>query len=128
MHRAAASVLLALATQAACATGAGEMTLALPHALRSGEMAWIEVRVGVVARGQEIRVTTTSGRELGTISPHLVRAAQDAGNYSLPVPGDAVRDGRIDVRLAITQAGTSPRAPTAMEVRAVKLTIGGSGD
>jgi hypothetical protein len=126
MRRAAAIMLLALVAQAACATQAGDITLALPHTLHAGEMAWIEVQVGVITRGQEINVTTTSGRDLGTISPHLVRSAQDAGTYSLPVPGAAIRDGHIDIRLAITQAGASPRAPTSAEVHGVKLTVGGS--
>ena len=47
--------------------GAGrEVTLTLPHALRSGETAWLEVEVGAIERGEEIDIVTTSGRSLGS--------------------------------------------------------------
>jgi len=65
-------------------------------------------------------LTTASGQELGVISPFGVRIGQDAGTYTLPVPADAIRDGRIAVRLTITQDGAPPRRPTAKEVRSVK--------
>ena len=45
------------------------MTLRLPHALRAGETAWIEVKVGAIARGEEIEITTTAGRSLGACLP-----------------------------------------------------------
>jgi hypothetical protein len=44
-----------------------------------------------------------------------------------PIPPDAVRDGRIAVRLTITQYGAPPRPPTAEEVRGVRLIVGWSG-
>ena len=111
--------------QTATATGAREITLALPHELRTGENAWLQVQVGPIARGQEINVTTASGQPLGTISPFAVRPGQDAGTYPLPLPAEAIRDGRVAVRLTISQAGGPPRAPTAQEVRGVKVQVGG---
>ena len=95
-----------------------------PRPIRAGETAWIEVQVGPIGH-QEIDVTTASGQELGVISPFGVRVGQDAGTYTLPLPGDAIRDGRVTVRLTITQFGAPPRAPTAQEVRSVKLTVAG---
>jgi hypothetical protein len=121
---AAAFALLALLAQNANAASALDMTLVLPHPLRAGETAWIEVQVGPIGH-QEIDVTTASGQELGVISPFGVRVGQDAGTYTLPLPGDAIRDGRVSVRLTITQFGALPRAPTAQEVRSVKLTVAG---
>jgi hypothetical protein len=120
---AAAFALLALLAQNANAASALD-TLVLPHPLRAGETAWIEVQVGPIGH-QEIDVTTASGQELGVISPFGVRVGQDAGTYTLPLPGDAIRDGRVSVRLTITQFGAPPRAPTAQEVRSVKLTVAG---
>lgn len=52
-----------------------------------------------------------------------VRVGQDAGTFTLPVPPDAIRDGRLAVRLKISQYGAPPRTATAQEVRGVKLTI-----
>jgi hypothetical protein len=127
MRRAAAALaLFALIVQNVNAASALDMTLALPHPLGTGETAAIEVQVGPIGRGQEIDVTTASGQNLGTISPFGVRLGQDAGTYTLPVPANAIRDGGVAVRLTITQGGGPPRAPTAQEVRSVKLTVGGA--
>jgi hypothetical protein len=108
------------------AASAQEITLVLPRPLAAGETAWIEVQVGPIARDREITVTTASGQELGTISPFGMRVGQDAGTFTLPVPADAIRGGRLSVRLTITGYGGPPRAPTAQEVRGVKLKVGGA--
>jgi hypothetical protein len=117
---------LALNGNAAMAQDAARsMTLELPRALAAGETAYIEVQVGPIGRGRTIEVTTASGEPLGVVSPFGVRAGQDAGTYPLPVPSDAIRDGRLSIRLAISQPGGASRAPTADEVRGVKLGVGG---
>jgi hypothetical protein len=103
-------------------TAAATIALELPHRLGAGDTAWIEVRVGPLGGGQEIAVATASGRELGVISPFGIRAGQDAGTYTLPVPADAFRDGRVSIRLTITQFGNT-RAPTTDEVRGVSLKV-----
>ena len=77
-------------------------------------------------RGQTIEIATAAGRSLGVISPFGARVGQDAGTYTVPVPADAIRDGRIAVRLTIRQ-GDATRAPTTEEVRGMKLSIVGSG-
>jgi hypothetical protein len=106
--------------------GSQNLSLVLPHALAAGETAAIEVQVGPISRGRQVIVTTAAGRPLGTISPFGTRAGQDAGTFTLPVPADAIRDGRVAVRLTITEAGGPPRAPTPQEVRGVKVTVGGA--
>jgi hypothetical protein len=118
-------LLMQILAQTATVALAQDITLVLPHPLRAGETAWIEVQVGPISRGRVINVTTSSGQPLGTISPFGVRMGQDAGTYALPVPADAIRDGRVSARLTISQSGAPPRAPTAQEVRSVKLTVGG---
>lgn len=101
---------------------AESMTLVLPRALAADEIAWIEIQVGPIGGGQEISVTTASGETLGVVSPFGIRAGQDAGTYSLPVPGDAITDGRLAIKLAVNQFGKT-RAPTAQEVRGVELKV-----
>jgi hypothetical protein len=103
---------------------ARSMTLQLPRALAASETVFIEVQVGPIGRGRTIEVTTVSGEPLGVISPFGVRAGQDAGTYPLPVPKEAIRDGRLAIRLTISQPGGSARAPTADEVRSVKVGVG----
>jgi hypothetical protein len=100
------------------------MTLQLPRPLAAGETAFIEVQVGSIGRGRAIEVTTAAGQPLGTVSPFGVRTGQDAGTYPLPVPKDVIRDGRLSIRLTISQPGGSARAPTPDEVRSVKLGVG----
>ncbi|WP_266157489.1 hypothetical protein [Dyella silvatica] len=120
---AVACLLFALMAQNGHAAAEQVITLPLPHALQVGDTAWIQVQVGVIGPGQEIELTTASGRELGVISPYGVRLGQASGIYTLPVPADAIRDDRIALRLTITQAGTAARAPTMQEVRSVKLIL-----
>ena len=116
---------LALNGNAASAQSAArDMTLQLPHPLAADETAFVIVQVGAISRGQEVEVTTAAGQPLGVISPFSVRAGQQAGTYPLPVPRDALHDGRLSLRLTISQFGAPPRAPTAEEVRSVKLSVG----
>jgi len=111
--------------QGGAAGTAHELTLALPHPLGAGETAGIEVHLGPIARGRVVTVTTASDQPLGTISPFGTRVGEDAGTYTLPVPADAIRDGRVAIRITITQAGGPPRPPTAQEVPSVRLITGG---
>jgi hypothetical protein len=116
---------LALNGNAVLAQDAAQtMTLQLPHPLAAGETAFLQVQVGPIGRGRTIDVTTAAGQPLGTVSPFGVRTGQDAGTYPVPVPKDAIRDGRLSIRLTISQPGGSARAPTADEVRSVKLGVG----
>jgi hypothetical protein len=137
VKRAAAAALAAVAllartgwaqdmpVQDGAAGTAQELTLALPHPLREGETAGIEVHLGPIARGRVVTVTTATGEPLGTISPFGTRVGENAGTYTVPVPPDAIRDGRVAIRLAISQAGSPPRPPTTQEVPSVRLITSG---
>jgi hypothetical protein len=116
-------VYLALLVQAGAAKGR-EMELALPRALDAGETVFLVVKVGAIPRGKEIAVATASGRALGVISPYGVRAGQEAGTYTLPVPPDIFVDGHAIVRLFLSQTGHPPRPPTIDEVKSVRVKIG----
>lgn len=118
--------LLVLLGQLASVASAQDADLVLPHPLRPGETAFIEVEVGPIGPGRQIEVTTASGQKLGTISPFGVRLGQAAGTYTLPVPAGAIRDGRVSVRLTISRPSAAPRAPSAQEVRSVKLIVAGA--
>jgi hypothetical protein len=101
-------------------------TLVLPHALHTGETALLEVKVGVIARGSEIELATTSGQPLGVISPYGIRSGNQAGTYTVPLPADAISNGRVSVRLSLRQGG-SQRAPTREEVKSISVKIAGPG-
>ncbi len=104
----------------------GTTVLVLPHALQPGEIAFIQVTVGAIARGQEVEVATMDGRAIGTVSPFGIRAGQQAGTYTMPVPPEAIRDGKLSLRLRITQFDGPPRLPTSDEVKDVQLVIAGT--
>jgi hypothetical protein len=100
-------------------------TLALPHPLRAGERAWLEIHVGPLSRGARIEVETASGKLLGVISPFGVRSGNEAGTYTVPVPADAISDDRVCIRLLFS-FNQSQRAPTLKEVKSVRVTITGA--
>jgi hypothetical protein len=99
------------------------VTLALPHDLRIGETVWLEVKVGVLQRGDEIEIQTTAGQPLGTISPFGVHASQPAGTYTVPVPAGDISNGHLSLRLLIDPSGHTQREPSAKEVIRLRLKI-----
>lgn len=120
-----ALALLVLLALPACAasSGSGEVVLALPRPLKAGEAVTVVVEVGVLQRGREIVVTTPSGELIGTISPHGIRPGQPAGSYPMPAPAEAVKDGKLALRLSVTGTGGPPRAPTDQEVKSLRVSI-----
>ena len=85
----------------------------------------VEVQLGMLPRGREIEVATASGRELGVISPHGIRTGHEAGTYTLPIPPDVFSNGHAAIRLSINQPDRTRRAPTADEVKSVRVKIAG---
>lgn len=124
MHSlAAAFVCVALLAQPADAAEGRDVTLTLPRALQPGDTAFAELQLGPLRRAQEIEVTTVAGRALGVISPYGVRAGQEAGTYTLPIPADAFVNGKVTLRLFVNYSGHTQRAPTAKEVKSVRMKI-----
>ena len=119
----AALAFFALLAQPGSASVGRAVTLRLPHALRAGDTAWLKVRIGVIARGEEIEITTTEGRLLGVISPYAIRSGREAGTYTIPLPADAISDDRVSVRLLVDNHGHAQRAPAAAEVKSITVKI-----
>lgn len=103
--------------------GNGETTLVLPHPLRQGEAVVLAVTVGRISRGQTVEIATADGRPIGTAAPFGPQRGQAAGTFTVPVPGDAVRNGRLALRLRLTAHDAPPRPPTAEEVPELRLSI-----
>ena len=99
------------------------MNLVLPRSLNADEGVAVELKLGVLERGNEIKVETTSGRNLGTISPYGIRAGEAAGTYTVPVPPEVVSNKRVSLRIILDQHSRGKRAPTSQELRAVRLQI-----
>jgi hypothetical protein len=114
---------LALLAQTASAAQGRLVTLALPHAPGDGEVVWLEVKVGRIQRGAEIEVSTTEGQTLGVISPYGIRSGAEAGTYNVPVPPDAIKGGRLKLRVTLNRYGRAERAPTAKELKGLRVKI-----
>ncbi len=105
-------------------TSDGSVVLRLPRPPRADAAgrAWVlEIGLGVLGAGAQVEVNAASGEPLGTISPHGPRAGRAVGSYSLPVPADAVRGGRLALRITVLDAAGRARAPAAGEVISVRL-------
>jgi hypothetical protein len=122
-NRVAISALFALLAQSACGADAGKVSLRLPHKLQEGEQAWLEVRLGVVDRGETVAFTTPDGKPLGVISPFGIRAGEAAGAYTVPLPANALSGDRLELRIWLRHPGKQQRAPTADEVKSIDLKI-----
>ena len=109
----------ALAIQA----GPGRVVeLVLPRGLGANEGVVLEVKLGAIASGAEIEIETKTGRTLGVISPHGIRAGNEAGTYVVPVPPEVIANNRLSVRL-IHSFQSRRRAPTNKEVKDIRLKI-----
>jgi len=60
------------------------------------------------------------GRIAGSATPYGARAGQPAGEYVIPLPPDAIQDGKVKLRLEVEENGTA-RAPKKGEVEKVEL-------
>lgn len=113
---------LALLVQTASASGR-VVNLVLPRSLNEGEGVAVEVQLGVLERGAEILVETTSGKLLGVISPYGIRSGNEAGTYTVPVPTEEISNNRVSLRITLNYQTRGKRAPTTQEVKSVKLKI-----
>ena len=122
MHTLLATLIsCALLVQTAGAPGR-VVKLVLPRDLRADEGAAVEVEVGVITRGAQIRVETAAGKLLGIISPYGIRSGHEAGTYTVPVPSEAISNKRVSLRIILSY-NRSKRTPTTQEVRSVQLKI-----
>jgi hypothetical protein len=92
----------------------------VPRPPAKREMLWIEIRAGSLEGGREIAVSTADGLAVGTVSSSGVPRGPGA-TYAIPLPREAVRDGRVRLRLEVRERGALPRTPRPGEVESVTL-------
>jgi len=121
----AACVLTALLAQGAAAAGtppsADRVVLTLPRPPAPNESVWLSVRLGALQRGARVLVLSDDGQLLGAISPFAIPPGQKAGAYTIPLPDNAVRDGRVAVRVVVEEREHVTRSSTHGEVEDVGL-------
>ena len=99
------------------------VNLVLPRSLNAEEGVSVELKLGVLERGAAIKLETTSGRKLGTITTYGIRSGEEAGTYTVPVPPEVISNNRLSLRIILDQHSRGKRAPTDQELRAVRLQI-----
>ena len=114
-------ISFALLVQTAGAPGR-VVNLALPRSLTANEGVSVELKLGVLARGAEIVVETVSGKLVGVVSPYGIRAGEEAGTYTVPLPPEAISNNRVSLRLTLKQ-GREKRTPTTKQIKDVRLQI-----
>ena len=123
----AACALIALLAQsgdvpaAVTPSSAGRTVLTLPRPPAEQEAVWLSVRVGVLQRGARVVVFSDDGKLLGAISPFAIVPGKEAGTYTIPLPENSVRDGRVVVRLVVEDREHPTRPATGSEVEDVEL-------
>jgi hypothetical protein len=124
-----APIIIALMYSAGCAGCAiteseaqqSVIELGLARPATSREAVWIQVHAGALPRGTEIRVSTSEGVLLGTVSPFGGSQGPEAVTYTIPLPQTAIVNNRVQLRLEVDEPGTSARAPRPGEVESVNL-------
>jgi len=109
--------------------------LTLPRPPAAQEAVWLSVRVGVLQRGARVLVLSDDGTRLGAISPFAIPPGKEAGTYTIPLPQNFVRDGRVVVRLVVEEREHATRPATGgeveevseVEIAAAKAEIGADG-
>jgi hypothetical protein len=114
-------VLSAADAEAACAPQQEAVELALTRPAAAHEAVWLEIRVGALVRGGQLRVRTAAGELVGTVAPFGAVARSQGGTYKFPLPQGAVVDGRVQLCLDAEAPGIAARAPQPGEVDAVTL-------
>jgi len=99
------------------------VNLVLARSLNEDEGLAVELTLGVLERGDRIRVQTASGKMLGVISTYGIRSGEEAGTYTVPIPAEAVSNNCVSLRITLLYNRNKQRAPTDQELRSVKLQI-----
>jgi hypothetical protein len=111
-----AIALLGCRAIALCEPQQSVIELPLPRAPAAGEDVWLQLRVGPLPRGTEIRVSTSDGVLVGTASPFGAPQSQGPATYTIPLPKAAIVAGSVRLRLDVDQPGLPGRAPRPGEI------------
>jgi len=113
-----AAGLLAFATSAR-AEEAPVIELAAPRAAAGSESVELAVTTGALPRGARLALSTENGEILGAVAPYAPGSRSTTA--TVPVPGSAIVDGRLRLRLQVLELGAPPRPPRPGEVQRLEL-------
>ena len=117
MRKHPAAVLIGLAglwTSALAAEDSGTIELVAPHGVGRASKVEIQVTVAPLPADARLVVTTERGEVLGAVTPFGLKPAESTA--TIAVPGSALIDGRLRLRLQLLEAGAPARAARKDEV------------
>lgn len=117
-----AALFAAIAEISLPVTGASQQSLVeliLPRAAAEHEAVWLQIQAGVLARGASIRVSSSEGEPLGSVSPYGLSRGANSSTYLVPLPKTAVVNGRVQLRLTVEEPGKPGRVPRGNEIETV---------
>ena len=103
--------------------GALTLTLALPRTPAPGEAIRVRVNAGVLPHGARIIVRTVTGKIAGTVAPYGVASGQEAGTYTIPIPAEAVSNGKLSLTFELKDRHGHVRAATQNEVLGAEVVL-----
>jgi hypothetical protein len=107
--------LMSLPKGAHAAEESRMVELSPPRALQAGDSIELQVTTGPLPRGSRLVVMTERGEILGVVTPFNVPGTGSGATATVPVPQTAMTDGRLRLRLQVTEPGAAPRAPRPEE-------------
>ena len=111
---------LAGAAATTMATEAGRVELQAPHRPGPGEAVSLQVMTGPLPKGARLEVLSGDGAVLGAVFPFV---APQGSIDTLPIPTEALADGRLRLKLQVVEPGAPPRPPRPGEVERLELLL-----
>lgn len=99
------------------------LTLTLPRAPAPGEAIRARVNAGVLPRGARLIVRTAAGKIVGAVAPYGIASGSKAGTYTIPVPMDALADGKVALSFELKDKDGKIRPPTRDELEGAELVL-----
>lgn len=93
--------------------------LAAPTPAAQAESVPVQISVGSLPKGGRLIVMTKSGKVVGALAPFPAGASRMTGTVA--VPGSAIVNGRLQLRLQVEAPGVAARAPLPGEVENLKV-------
>ena len=110
-----------------CGAGGQEaaltLTLTVARAPAPGEAIRVRVSAGVLPHGARIIVRTADGKIAGAVAPYGIPPGSKAGVYTIPIPAQEVKDGKLSLSFELKDRYGSVRAPTRDEVEGAEVVL-----
>ena len=110
-------------TRTFAAEASQTIELAAPGLPARGRALELQVTTGALSRDATLVILTEQGEVLGTVAPYGPSMRRGPTISTVPIPGSAILEGRLRLRLQILEPDAPPRPPRPDEVERVNLVL-----